>query len=138
MRIVDSSLINEQSISKYIPRLAEKLDEIRPIVSKIINEVKNHGDKALVKFTREFDHINLTESEIKVSENEIETAYKHVEPALIDAIRYAADNIKTFHSAQRRDEWTLDIEEGVKTGQVFRAIESIGSSMAQSHTRTTH
>ena len=126
LKAVSSDQITEETISKFIPRIASQLDEIKEDVLAIINEVKNNGDEAILKFTKKFDGIELNQSEIKVGEKEIENAYNKIDKNLLDALRYAKKNLIKFHKAQQRNNWSIKIEKGVKTGQIYRPLDAIG------------
>ncbi|MFX1479909.1 MAG: histidinol dehydrogenase, partial [Promethearchaeota archaeon] len=53
-------------------------------------------------------------------------AYKKVDPNLLKAIKHAKKNLIAFHSAQKREDWSIEIEEGVTVGQIYRPISSVG------------
>ncbi|MFX1257931.1 MAG: histidinol dehydrogenase [Promethearchaeota archaeon] len=126
LRIVKSDLITEANISAFIPRSIIHLESIRKSVQKIIDEVIINGDKALIKFTKKFDNVKLSVSELQVSQNEILEAYDGIDKNLLEAFRYAKKNLMKFHQAQKRDDWTIEIENGVNAGQIYRPLESIG------------
>jgi histidinol dehydrogenase len=124
-KIVNSEVISEDTITELIPRRRDQ-EDLREIVLKIINEVKLTGEKAIIKFSKEFDDIELGEKEIKVSEGEIEEAYNEIDKELLKSLRYAKNNIIKFHQAQKREAWSIEIEKGVRAGQVYRPLESVG------------
>ena len=126
LRIINSDKISEESISDFIPRTTTQLDEIKEDVLNIINEVKLTGDKAIIKFSKKYDNVELDKSEIRVSEDEITDAYEKIEKKLLDALRYAKKNLIKFHKAQIRKDWAIEITKGVKAGQVYRPLESVG------------
>ncbi len=126
LRIINSDKISEENISNFIPRTITQLDEIKEDVLNIINEVKSNGDNAIIKFSKKFDDVVLSKSEIKVSEDEITDAYNKIDEKLLEALRFAKKNLVKFHKAQIRDDWTIEIEKGVWAGQVYRPLESVG------------
>jgi len=126
LRIINSDKISEESISDFIPRTTTQLDEIKEDVLNIINEVKLTGDKAIIKFSKKYDNVELDKSEIRVSEDEITDAYEKIDKKLLDALRYAKKNLIKFHEAQIRKDWTIEITKGVTAGQVYRPLESVG------------
>ena len=126
LKIVKSSQIKEKTISKYIPRVNSQLESIRIQVNQIISEVREQGDEAIIKFTKMFDNIELSQKEIKVPKEEFTEAYNKIDPSLLKAIKYGKKNLVKFHSAQKREDWFIEIEKGVIAGQVYRPIESIG------------
>ncbi len=126
LRIIKSDQITEGNITTFIPRTIIHLESIRKKVQKIIDEVIINGDRALIKFTKKFDGVNLSVSELQVSENEISEAYNSIDKKLLEALRYAKKNLMKFHQAQKRDEWSVEIEKGVNAGQIYRPIETVG------------
>jgi histidinol dehydrogenase len=126
LKIINSNQISEETISLYIPRIISQLDSVKDSVINIISEVKEYGDRAIIKFTKEFDNVELSEENIRVSKEEISDAYKKVDPILLKAIKHAKKNLITFHSAQKREDWSIEIEEGVTVGQIYRPISSVG------------
>jgi len=126
IRIINSDQISKETISTLIPRTSTQLDEIKEDVLKIINEVKLNGDKAILRFLKKYDNVELDQSEIKVSEDEIIDAYNKIDEKLLEALRFAQKNLVKFHKAQIREDWAIKIEKGVKAGQIYRPLESIG------------
>ncbi|MHA2326122.1 MAG: histidinol dehydrogenase, partial [Promethearchaeota archaeon] len=79
-----------------------------------------------IKFTKDFDNVELNEKEIPVSEEEITDARNKIDPNLLKALRHTKKNLIKFINAQKRDDWVIDIEEGVHAGQIYRPLDSIG------------
>ena len=64
-------------------------------VKKILEKVKTKGDKAVRKYTKEFDGVKL--KKLAVSEKEIKAAEELLSQELKDAIQQAKSNIEKFH-----------------------------------------
>ena len=126
IRITNSEEISEENISQFIPRTATELDSIRESVNDIINDVRVNKDKALLEYSKKFDNVVLNASEFQVVEDEINEAYDIIDGNLLEALRYAKKNLTKFHQAQKREEWSIEIEEGVSAGQVYRPLDSVG------------
>ena len=69
-------------------------------VERILKAVKEEGDRALVRFAREFDQAALNADAIKVQPQEFEKALESVDTDVVEAIRFAADSIRVFHEGQ--------------------------------------
>jgi histidinol dehydrogenase len=126
LKQVNSEKINEDNLHNFFPRNILKIDEIKNKVQAIIDDVKLNGDKAIIKYTEKFDKVKIDIHEIKVTQEEIQTAYTLIEQNLLDAIQFSKKNLITFHEAQMNKEWAIDILEGVNAGQIHRPIESVG------------
>ena len=94
-------------------------------VRKILNDVKEQGDTAVLKLTHQFDRHTLPLEKIKVSAEEIAAAYKEVKPEELAALKEAEKRIRLFHERQKQDSWTYE-EEGVMLGQMVRPLAVAG------------
>ena len=126
MRVVNAQEFEDKLLNQVLNRGKADISSIEASVRKIVNDVREQGDKALLQYTEKFDKVRLTASQLKVDEKEIKEAYKKLEKSQIAALRKAAENIANFHKKQLRDKWTMQIAEGVTLGQVTRPIASVG------------
>ncbi len=93
-------------------------------VGAVIDEVRQHGDKALRDFTLKFDGVSL--ENLEVTKEEIAEAEQNVQPELKQAIEMARRNIWKFHSAQQREFSEIETSPGVFCWQKSVAIEKVG------------
>ena len=93
-------------------------------VSDIIDNVRRRGDEALFEYARKFDRAEL--SSLEVTPDEIDEAMDLVDPAFIDILKEAAQNIRAFHSRQVRNSFIINDKNGVVTGQKVTPIERVG------------
>jgi histidinol dehydrogenase len=126
MRIVTVQEFREEMLHRLVNRGKSDLSRISSSVKKIIDDVREKGDEALLQYTEKFDKIRLPLSKLKVDEKEIKEAYKKLEKNQLNALKKAAVNITSFHKNQLREKWTMKIAEGVTAGQVIRPISSVG------------
>jgi histidinol dehydrogenase len=95
-------------------------------VEPIIKAVKEEGDRALVGFALEFDRAELTPDAIKVRSEEFEKALETVAADVIEAISFAADNIRVFHEGQRPEPMRMrEVRPGVFCGEKINPIPSV-------------
>jgi histidinol dehydrogenase len=127
MRIISSKELKEEGLDKLLDRGKADLSSIVSVVRKILDDVKEEGDKALLRYTEKFDKVRLSASKIRVSENEIKEAYTKLDKKQINALRKATDNIASFHKKQLRAKWKMQIAYGVTLGQVIRPLASVGA-----------
>ena len=95
-------------------------------VAEILARVKEEGDQAVFDFTRRFDHAEITEETIRVTKEEIEEAYRQVSPSLVDIIRKALVNIRSYHEKQRRTSWFDSKPDGTILGQKVTPLQRVG------------
>jgi len=93
-------------------------------VRKVLQKVKDGGDKALKKFTKDFDGARIRK--LMVSEKEMIDATGKVAAELKEAIKLAANNIAAFHSSQLGEEQVIETMPGIKCWRRSVPIEKVG------------
>ena len=93
-------------------------------VKKILQKVKEKGDKAVRKFSKEFDGANF--KNLQVSKNEINKALTLVPDNLKQAIQQSKDNIQRFHLAQNEGIRKIETMPGVICWRQSKGIEKVG------------
>ncbi|MBK6384454.1 MAG: histidinol dehydrogenase [Chitinophagaceae bacterium] len=93
-------------------------------VKKILQKVKEKGDKAVIKFTRQFDEVKLKNSTI--TSHEIMAAEVLLSDALKQAIQQAKINIERFHSSQKEEVKKIETMPGVICWRQSVGIEKVG------------
>ncbi len=95
------------------------------VVRRILEEVRDRGDMALLEYTKSFDGADLDVGSIPVGVDERDEAAARVDRSVIDALAAAAERIRIFHEAQLPHDWSID-RDGAVVGQVFRPIRRVG------------
>ena len=93
-------------------------------VREIIGEVVRRGDAALLELTERYDGVRP--DPIEVTPREFDEALAAVEPAFLDVLREAAENIAAYHSRQKRESFIMQGKDGVLLGQKITPIEKVG------------
>jgi histidinol dehydrogenase len=94
-------------------------------VRRIIRDVRAEGDTALLRYCRAFDGAEYTE--LRVTNSEIKAAYGEVEADVVEALRFAAVRIRSFHEEQRRHAAQSFLRDGI--GVEVRPLERAGIYM---------
>ena len=126
MKIITSQEFKGKTQDQVVNRGKTDLSQISLSIRKIITDVKENGDEALLRYTEQFDKARLTKSDLRVTESEIKEAYKKLEKSQISALKKAARNITRFHKKQKKDAWSLEVTKGVTAGQVTRPLSAVG------------
>src|SRR5262245_14458151 len=82
--------------------------ELERSVAGILRTVEREGDKAVARFTRRFDGVELKANQFEIPKREWEAAWHRQPPALRRALQMAARRIEAFHKKQRLAGWTLN------------------------------
>jgi len=105
----------EADLSLYI-------DQVRPIIER----VKKEGDLALIEYTQKFDGASLSLKTIQVTEQEFLDAQAQVDEDTLAAIKYASNNIRQYHEAQKPQEMVMqEVRSGSYVGEKYLAIPSV-------------
>lgn len=97
---------------------------LRKTVKKILKKVRLNGDKAVRKFSKEFDGVKL--KQLAVTEKEINAAQITVSDELKQAIQQAKSNIETFHASQKETIKKIETMPGVICWRQLVGIEKVG------------
>jgi histidinol dehydrogenase len=104
----------------------EVSEEVNEVVRAIGADVAARGDAAVIDYTGRFDRLPLTPATLKVRREEIEAAIAACEPRTLDALRLAADRIRTYHARQKPSDDRFTDALGVELGYRWTAIEAVG------------
>ena len=98
--------------------------DVSAVVREILATVRAQGDKALYDYCEKFDHVALPSLEVNQAEKD--EAMQAVDPAFLEILRMAAENIRSFHRQQVRTSFILTDRPGVVMGQKIMPIEKVG------------
>ncbi len=94
-------------------------------VLEIIENVKKYGDSAVFSYAKKFDRVELTPETVKVSQEEIEEAFKKVPKEVVEALKLAVERVKKFHHHQKENSYFVT-EPGIILGQKVTPLERVG------------
>src|SRR6187399_3666990 len=97
---------------------------LEKVVKKILDKVKDKGDKAVRKYTKDFDGVKL--KKLAISEKEIKAAENLLSQELKDAIQQAKLNIKKFHRSQIEEIKVVETMPGINCWRKSVGIEKVG------------
>jgi len=95
-------------------------------VRKIIDDVRQMDDEALVRYTRRFDKVRLTAKQLRVTEAQISAAFQHMDPNLVLHLKAAIQNVQAFYGRPRMKPVRIVDEDGVLLAEKFDPIERVG------------
>ena len=113
-------------LSTLLQRSPNQYTQYEQTVAEIVENVRKRKDEALFEYTEKFDHISLTPETVRVTQEEIEEAYREVDPELLEVIRRALVNIRSYHEKQKRTSWFDSQENGILLGQKISPLQRVG------------
>ena len=127
MKVIKLNDLSKQDYSRIINRSAGSNKTIMPIVRKIMNDVKNIGDKVMLKKYQLRYGVNNFKT-IRVSKDEIKNAYKTVDNKTIKALKQMIKNITLVQKAQlpTKKDAVVRSEKGIRVWREWRPIRKVG------------
>lgn len=127
MRIVELTKDTMQNVLEdLLKRSPNSYGEFEGRVAEIIQNVKNNRDQAVFDYTKRFDGADIGPENIRVTEEEIREAYEQVDKSLVEVIRKALVNIRSYHEKQRQYSWFDSKPDGTMLGQKVTALSKVG------------
>ena len=102
----------------------EPVVDVEAIVTDIIKNVRQNGDKALYEYCEKFDKAKL--SSLLVTPEEIQEAAEAVGDDFLEILKKAAANIRKFHQKQVRNSFIINDEDGILMGQKIIPVDRAG------------
>lgn len=120
-RIIDPK---PEEIARLLARPALEAESVASVVAEIIEDVRLHGDSALLAYAERFDHARL--ESLTIPRSAMEDAKGSLDEKLRTAIDRAKRNIERFHVAQRPRDEQVETEPGVYCWRKSIPLETVG------------
>ncbi len=126
MKIVSALDRNFKAVVEWVcQRGIQQNQQAEKNVKTILQGVAREGDKAVQRYVKKFDGLDLKAKEFLISPEEVKQAHAQIRKEDVNAIRYAAERIRKFHERQREETW-IDEVNGVQLGQLITPLDVVG------------
>ena len=128
MKIIDINNPGfDEKFKEILNRGKMDIENVENIVRNIIKEVKDEGNKALLRHIAKFDKWEpKTDNDLVIEKNLMKKAYENLDEELKKALHLAYERIKAYHEKQLPKSW-LDFEKnGTILGQKITPVERAG------------
>jgi histidinol dehydrogenase len=123
MRIVRLTSV----VEKKLLRARQHRDlQAERVAARIVGDVRRRGDAALFSWTSKLDRVDLRGKAVWILRNAMRAAANSVSREFLRAVKHAARNVQRVAEQQMPRRWTIEVEPGVRVGQIVRPIETIG------------
>lgn len=144
MKIVKASEVGEYAIEKMLTKASFDEVELSPkireankktfgrdmtaaeLVRQIVGDVRREGDAAVIRYTHLIDRVDYKPEDFLVTEAEYEAAEKAADPAVVESLRKAAENVRRYHQEQKPNSWMTYREKGSILGQSIIPLDRVG------------
>jgi histidinol dehydrogenase len=114
-----------KSMARLARAGAVRLEEAEGVARRILEDVRRNGDRALVRYARKLDGVDLRKVGFCVTREEIRRAHKDVPRGFVSALRLAAGNIRAAARRQLPRAWQAANGAGVRVGQILRPLDRV-------------
>ena len=127
VRIYKTSEPGYRSLMRRIlQRRGSREGDVERRVNEIVRAVQRQGDRAVLRYIRQFDRTRITRATMEVKAGEIEQAMATVPAKDLGTLRLAAKRITTFHRRQLQKSWHYRDSLGIVLGQRITPLERVG------------
>jgi histidinol dehydrogenase len=112
------------TLAKGIERVFGEAIGIEEAVQRILTDVRQRGEIAVIDWTEKIDGLRL--DTLQIPPADIEAAYETIPADLREALHFAADRIRSFHEMQPNQSWLDWRADGGTLGQMIRPLERVG------------
>lgn len=95
-------------------------------MADILDDVRRHGDKAVVDYAKKFDGVTLRPRDFRVRPASLAAAAKRLPAAEMRAMKAALKNIKSFNQHGLPADWTARNPQGGEVGERHHPIRRVG------------
>ena len=121
-----SSVDFEESLQSVISSTSEPSKSVIETVSKIITDVRERGDDALLEYTNLYDHRSAKIESLRIEEDDIKMASDRVSDSMQRSLAEASKRIRTFHEKQKQETWIYKDDDGNELGQRITPLDRVG------------
>ena len=101
--------------------------EIHQRVLDIISNVREKGDQAVIDYTNQFDHCNISQpSELEITPEALKSAWDNLSPDKASALKIAADRVRAYADKQKMESWQYTEDDGTMLGQKITPLDRAG------------
>ena len=100
---------------------------VNQIVDEIIQNIRSHGDSALLEYTNRFDRMQATAvSELVISVEELKQAAESIDDQQRAALEHAAERVRLYAERQKMSSWEYTEDNGTMLGQKITPLDKVG------------
>ena len=121
--MIEIRYTTQETNEALVARQLGESPDVSVAVSQIIEQVRQTGDAAIRQYTKEFDHVELTD--FQVTADEIQQALTQVPADFLAILKQAKQNIQHFHELQQQRGF-VTTDDGIVMGQRVIALDKVG------------
>src|SRR5688572_7326588 len=94
-------------------------------VGRILAEVRQRGDLAIRRYTKQFDGVDLPLKRIRVSQGDINRAFEKIKVQFVPILKHINDNVREYYEQELKRSYEVKTD-GVYLAKKFLPLERVG------------
>ncbi len=95
-------------------------------VSRILSEVRQNGDLAVRRYTREFDGIDLPLKRLAVTQGDINRAFEKIQVKFVPLLKQITENVREYYEKELKKSFEINGPGGIHIGKRYAALDRVG------------
>ncbi len=117
----------DAGISSLLDRDTAEDRAVETTVRDIIDAVRAEGDVALLRYSRQFDRLEISDAaELEIAAVKLKDAYQNLDESIREALSIAAKRIRAYHEKEVAQSWSYTEEDGTRLGQIITPLDRVG------------
>jgi len=119
--------ITPERKAEILNRSMEDVSGVLEDMRRITLDIAKNGDQVTLEHYKKLK-ADISEQDLKVTSEEIDRAYDVLDPAIVNALKHALENLERFHRAQlEREMWAIEIAPGIIAGRKTTPMDMVGA-----------
>ncbi len=125
-RVLKYNEADELIKETLMKRSFDEIVKIKPDVERIVEDVKNNGDRAILEYLESQWKRKISPAELRVERSRLKESYESMSDELRGSLEHMIKNVMKFHEAQMPKAFQMDVEDGVTAGMFFSPVKRAG------------
>ncbi len=95
-------------------------------VNRILAEVRQSGDTALRRYTREFDGIDLPLKRLTVNQGDINRAFEKIQVPFVPLLKQITQNVREYYETELKKSFEITGANGIRLGKRYEPLDRVG------------
>ncbi|WP_290652687.1 histidinol dehydrogenase [Aquisalimonas sp.] len=116
-----------ESLARLTREAANETDGVEEAVTAILGAVRQEGDAAVLRYTRQFDRLDVARvADLAIAPERLRAAFDGLDDQARDALNRAAERIRAYAERQRMESWEYTEADGTVLGQKVAPLDRVG------------
>ena len=124
MQVLQWDKITQKKIQRDFNHVFDK--DVFKKVNRILAEVRQRGDLAIRRYTKQFDGLDLPLKRIRVSEGDINRAFEKIQVPFVPILKKITDNVKEYYEKELKSSYEIQTADGVYLAKQYHPLERVG------------